>query len=422
MTTQANPIPAWRPRAGATLLYTTVALIGIIAMISLAVDWGRVQVAQTQLQAAADAAARYAAMGLQNDLRGSSAVESNARASVAQNKVDGVTVDFRPNEDLEVGVWNPVTRTFTATDDLDLANAVRVTLRKTAARNSAVPLTFAALIGRNSADIVARSTAYVDFEGYANLGAGNGRFEYYIPATSNPWLSGMPAGTIANPNNPHRNPDYAGIEYSDDGTKKSGERRIKNDLASRNGTGTSDADNTATSSSNWASWGDYAGKKGSPIRAGSIPIVPGASISFDGINGGANNFASSVLYNADGNTSSITRNLRGAENGIADVRAPFNSVIAVFLSDQRPDQAGPAPAMLDFSSGSSRNYLVLKPQLRQPFFLGDGRTSTGEIQRIVVPEGATRLYIGTMDSWEWNNNVGGFEVTAHVTGKIRTVQ
>jgi len=32
-------------------------------------------------------------------------------------------------------------------------------------------------------------------------------------------------------------------------------------------------------------------------------------------------------------------------------------------------------------------------------------------QTIIVPAGATRLYLGTMDGYSWNNNVGAFEVT-----------
>jgi len=60
--------------------------------------------------------------------------------------------------------------------------------------------------------------------------------------------------------------------------------------------------------------------------------------------------------------------------------------------------------------------------LRQPFYIGDGRRSTGEVQHVVVPTGATRLFIGTMDGYEWNNNVGGFNVTAHVAGSISSVR
>jgi Flp pilus assembly protein TadG len=403
-------------RRGTTMLYALVCLIALFAVISLGVDWGRVQVAQAQLQGAADAAARYAVTGLQNDLRGQSAVESNAREVVRQNHVDGRPVNFRPQEDIEVGVWDPNQRRFTSTDNLDLANAVRVTLRKSAARNDAVPLTFAGLIGRPTADLRAQATAYTDFGAVAG-GAGNGRFEYYIPATSNPWLSGMPAGTVANPNNPANNPDYAGDEYVDPGVKKSGTRRMTN-WSTQNGSGGSDGNNVGTSQSNWSQWGDYAPKKGSPIRAGMIPIHPGATISFDGFNGGANNFSSTTLYDADGNSGWIINNLRGAENGMSDLRAPINSVIAVFLSDTQPSLAGQAPPTLDFGSSSSRDFLVLRPELRQMFFIGDGRTSAGETQRFVVPPGATRLYIGTMDGWEWNNNIGGFEVTAHATGRV----
>jgi Flp pilus assembly protein TadG len=386
-----------------------VLFAAMVAFVSLAVDFGRVQLSKTELQAVADAAARYAAMGLQNDIQGQSAAASNARAVIAQNKVDGKEIDFRASEDLQIGVWDSNTRTFTPNNDLYVANAVKVTLRKTAARNDAIPLLFASILGRNTQDVTADAVAVVDFSAFSG-GAGNGRFEYYIPATSNPWLSGMPDGTVANNPNPHNNPDYAGSEYVDDGTRKSVNRGT-NGSGSSNGNG----------SSNWNNWGNYAPKKGSPIKAGTIPIVPGTTISFDGINGGANNFNSSTLYTGDGNLGWIVSNLKGNENGIADLKAPINSVVAVFLNDQRPDQAGSIPSRLDFSTPDSRDFTVLSPQLRQPFFIGDGRRANGEVQQFVVPAGATRLYIGTMDGWEWNNNVGGFEVAATIKGTIRLV-
>jgi len=70
-------------------------------------------------------------------------------------------------------------------------------------------------------------------------------------------------------------------------------------------------------------------------------------------------------------------------------------------------------ADLDFGTVESRNYLLLSPMLKQVFFVGDGRTTEGEQQKVVIPEGATRLYLGTMDSWQWTNNIG--ELKAKVT-------
>src|SRR3954454_11297274 len=51
-------------RRGAMLIYATVAMVVFAGLCVLAVDWGRVQVAKTELQRTADAAARYAVTGL----------------------------------------------------------------------------------------------------------------------------------------------------------------------------------------------------------------------------------------------------------------------------------------------------------------------------------------------------------------------
>ena len=99
----------------------------------------------------------------------------------------------------------------------------------------------------------------------------------------------------------------------------------------------------------------------------------------------------------------------GAENGIANVFAPANSLIGVFLDASQPDSS-PAPAGLSFSTAASWDYTVLSPGLKQPFFIGDGLTSGGLQQQVIVPAGATRLFLGTMDGFGWYDNVGFFEV------------
>jgi len=98
------------------------------------------------------------------------------------------------------------------------------------------------------------------------------------------------------------------------------------------------------------------------------------------------------------------------ENGIADVQAPYDCLLGVFLDDTQPDQS-PDPPNLNFSTPESRDYLTFLPLLKQPFFIGDGLTSQGEEQHVIVPEGATRLFLGTMDSSTWVDNIGQFEVT-----------
>lgn len=105
----------------------------------------------------------------------------------------------------------------------------------------------------------------------------------------------------------------------------------------------------------------------------------------------------------------ITSHLVGANHGISDVTMPIDSLLGVFLGPSQPD-LNPAPGALDFSTQASRDYLTLSPALQQVFFMGDGLAG-GSAQSIVAPAGATRLFLGAMDSYGWANNIGAFEVT-----------
>src|SRR4029434_7384825 len=91
--------------------------------------------------------------------------------------------------------------------------------------------------------------------------------------------------------------------------------------------------------------------------------------------------------------------------------APFNAVIGLFLNASQPDSS-PAPNALDFSILGT-GFSSLAPALTQPFFIGDGLTGTGSgsAQTFFIPVGATRLFLGTMDSFQWSNNIGAFEIS-----------
>jgi uncharacterized delta-60 repeat protein len=106
----------------------------------------------------------------------------------------------------------------------------------------------------------------------------------------------------------------------------------------------------------------------------------------------------------------------GAEHGKSNLTAPINSLIGVFLDNNIPQN--PAPASLDFSTMQSRDYLDLHPQLKQVFFIGDGKTNGGVQQKITVPPGATRLFLGIMDGIEWINNTGAFNVTVNIFNDV----
>jgi len=108
----------------------------------------------------------------------------------------------------------------------------------------------------------------------------------------------------------------------------------------------------------------------------------------------------------------FARHRDGSEHGISDVIAPMDSLLGVFLSDERPDKSKTPPG-LDFRSARG-DFSSLAPKLKQVFFIGNGRTASGALRRYLVPAKATKLYLGTMDGFEWNNNSGSFTVTVTI--------
>jgi len=86
--------------------------------------------------------------------------------------------------------------------------------------------------------------------------------------------------------------------------------------------------------------------------------------------------------------------------GISQViNAELNKLVGVFLTDNPPDPRA-TPASLTFGIDDMTN-----PKLQQAFAIG------ANLADITVPEGATRLFFGLQDGYEWNNNVGSVEVT-----------
>jgi hypothetical protein len=115
----------------------------------------------------------------------------------------------------------------------------------------------------------------------------------------------------------------------------------------------------------------------SPVQVG-IPLVAGQRIQITA--GG----------NADGNIGA--NETTGGEFGIGQISAPRGSLIGVFLGDSVDSNI--SPPFADYTGGAS-NIPQMTPLLQQPFFLGSGTTSGGASRTIVVPAGATRLFLGT---------------------------
>jgi hypothetical protein len=97
----------------------------------------------------------------------------------------------------------------------------------------------------------------------------------------------------------------------------------------------------------------------------------------------------------------------GISGIIHDGRQMF--LVGVFLRDAPPGDS--APERLDFTN--REDYGELEPQIAQVFYIGDGEGRT-----IIVPEGATRLFLGFADGFLFSglpgwygNNSGQLAVT-----------
>jgi hypothetical protein len=91
------------------------------------------------------------------------------------------------------------------------------------------------------------------------------------------------------------------------------------------------------------------------------------------------------------------------------------SMVGVFLGPDEP--MDPAPERLTFADG---NFTSVAPAIGQMFFIGDGQTAGNELQTFAVPDGATRLALGTTDLCTggaigcFGDNTGSWQVTAQV--------
>lgn len=139
-------------RHGSVTIYAVVALVALCGVCSLAVDWGRVQLAKTEMQRAVDAAARAAVASLPD----TTAARSQVSTVMGYNTVDGQTLSVAA-ADIRIGKWDSTTQTLD-TSSIN-PDAVQVIARRTAASGNAVPLVFAKIVGLTGCDVTCSATA-----------------------------------------------------------------------------------------------------------------------------------------------------------------------------------------------------------------------------------------------------------------------
>lgn len=155
-----------------------------------------------------------------------------------------------------------------------------------------------------------------------------------------------------------------------------------------------------------ASSGDEAPQH-SPVLVHNIDLTQG-SISFPMVTGGASHEPGCPDFCTPPEGSFFIAHQPGAMNGISGTNAPINALMGVFLGPEAPN-GGEAPEAIDFEK-TGTDFSYLKPKLKQVFYIGRGRMNNGELKTFYVPDGATRLYLGTMDGYGWYNNSGTIEV------------
>jgi hypothetical protein len=169
-----------------------------------------------------------------------------------------------------------------------------------------------------------------------------------------------------------------------------------------------------------AGWSDVAPQY-SPILVSDITLQAGGWVEFSNVSGAVNNVPWGPGFPPDGDTTAIVHHsdgggINGPQFSKSDIITPINSLLGVFLDDAVP--SGSAPGTLDFTSPPARDFVELSPELKQVFFIGDGLTSTGVRQRIRIPAGATRLFLGTMDAYQWSSNWGLFTCRIDVVAPL----
>jgi Flp pilus assembly protein TadG len=387
----------------------------MLAFCSFAVDLGRVQTAKTELRRAADAAARA---GVANLAQGTSAVDNAAIDMAAKNRCDGSYVALTA-ANVAIGVWDSTKASSAAFSTSGTANNVNTYAAVQIKTSQKIPLLFGEILGAPTCTVNAVSTAA--------LVSVTAPVTDFVSAHGNPWLAGEPQGTLAS----QPDPGY-------DKPRPNNAHPWKYDIANpdaQDTSSTTEGDPSKVESTDYTTdepWGSptkFTVSPGAVIQI-SVPLdsdnaadnknylVGGTPNTYaDGSNSGRFNNYSDDGANPDMTQGTTTTS--GSEHGLSNIITPINSMVGVFMdqngatygADSTEEAETAVPPGLDFSTQTDRDYTSMEPQLNQTFYVGNGQTSTGVTQTIVVPNNAYALFLGTMDGHEWSNNVGGFNAT-----------
>ena len=336
-------------RAGNALIYATVLMIPLAGILSLAVDLGRVQVTKSQLQAACDNASRQAmARHIQTQGNVDQVIASTTTA-MGDNAVDGIAASIGATSSstgtIQFVDWNSSTKTYTVLSGTARSGADAIRIH--ASRD--VPTIWARILGRNTVRVTAQTVASTR----ANTGTSgvNDSVDVSVNGEAAVWWANVPSSA----------PNFGG--YNDNAvTNKPVEIILPGGIKSGD-----PITFTNISGATWPSeWFSYQTNQS---------LIPGWA-----------------LFPAEG--AWVMSN--SSMNGIAGLNANCHGLVGVFIETGDP-RSRAAPTALDQGSQASRDLTEYRPALRQPFFIGDGVTSSGVRQTFVAPSGTAKLVLGILD-------------------------
>ncbi len=147
--------PGWRgdrSRRAAITVLAAVLMVVMLGFVAFGVDVGYMTVVKTQLQNAADSAAMAAAASMSGT---QSNMISAAQQFAGYHKAGGTTVNLT-SSDIQYGIWDSNSRTFTSSSQA--GNAIRVTARRDSSTGSNNTF-FGRILGVNTFNITASAVA-----------------------------------------------------------------------------------------------------------------------------------------------------------------------------------------------------------------------------------------------------------------------
>ena len=159
MLNTSNPRLKVQKRCGSIAIMAAVCLVIVIAFLAFTIDFGYINVAESEMQNAADAGALSGVRALSTS-RNNAILQ--AKAWAGRNSASNRSVNVQ-DTDVEIGVWNKNTATFTAlAANSDVSpNAVKVTAVRSKSRSNPLPLFLGPMLGTSSTDVVVSAIASV---------------------------------------------------------------------------------------------------------------------------------------------------------------------------------------------------------------------------------------------------------------------